>query len=209
MNKNEIRQIKSIQSSNTCSNLLKDIIGKNISYQRDSNISSKNNNTPQNKSASSHHILNSLGDETKSKSTLNIKIKKKEKHKKEKDKSDISKNKKRNKDKIAKILKNNERVKIPTGKRRSLAGNSIKFNINNILKSLTPAKEIKVRTDKNGIEINKINKKKVHITFLDDISPNHKITETINIQSFKQFNIIEKIQGEDNISNNNKCCNIF
>ena len=108
MNKNEIRQIKSIQSSNTCSNLLKDLIGKHISYQRDSNISSKNNNTPQNKSASSHHILNSLGDETKSKSTLNLKIKKKENEKKDKDKdkSHISKNKKKNKDKIAKILKN-------------------------------------------------------------------------------------------------------
>ena len=209
MNKNEIRQIKSIQSSNTCSNLLNDIIGKNISYQRDSNISSKNNKTPPNKSASSHHILNSLGDETKSKSTLNLKIKKKEKEKKDQDKSDICKNKKRNRDKIAKLLKNNERVKIPRGKRRSVAGNSIQFNINNMLKSLTPPKVIKVRTDKNGIEINKLNKKKVHITFLDDISPNNKFTETINIQSFKQFNIIEKLPGEDNISNYNKCCNIF
>ena len=77
-----------------------------------------------------------------------------------------------------------------------------------MLKSLTPPitpanDKVKVRTDKNGIEINKNNKKKVHITFLDDIPPN-KITDTINIQSFKQYNIIEKMPGEDD-ANPNKC----
>ena len=84
MNKKEIRQLNSIQSSNTCSNILNDLIGKNISYQRESNLSSSknNNNIQQNKSVSSNHILNSIGDETKDKSTINIKIKKKEKKEK-------------------------------------------------------------------------------------------------------------------------------
>ena len=227
MNKKEIRQLNSIQSSNTCSNILNDLIGKNISYQRESNLSSSknNNNIQQNKSVSSNHILNSIGDETKDKSTINIKIKKKEKkekkseeknkkrqksgEKEEKDKSNMDKNKKKSREKIIKILKHNEKLKIPTGKRRSIAGNSIKLNINNMLKSLTPPKEIKIRTDKNGIEINKLNKKKVHITFRDDISPNYKITDTINIESYKKFNVFETLSTENNLSNLNKCCNIF
>ena len=224
MNKKEIRQLNSIQSSNTCSNILNDLIGKNISYQRESNLSSSknNNNIPQNKSVSSNHILNSIGDETKDKSTINIKIKKKEKkseekkkkrqksrEKEEKDKNDMDKNKKKSREKILKILKHNEKLKIPTGKRRSIAGNSLKLNINNMLKSLTPPKEIKIRTDKNGIEINKLNKKKVHITFRDDISPNYKITDTINIESYKKFNVFETLSTENNLSNLNKCCNIF
>ena len=224
MNKKEIRQLNSIQSSNTCSNILNDLVGKNISYQRESNISSSknNNNIPQNKSVSSNHILNSIGDETKDKSTINIKIKKKEKkseekkkkrqksrEKEEKDKNDMDKNKKKSREKILKILKHNEKLKIPTGKRRSIAGNSLKLNINNMLKSLTPPKEIKIRTDKNGIEINKLNKKKVHITFRDDISPNYKITDTINIESYKKFNVFETLSTENNLSNLNKCCNIF
>ena len=224
MNKKEIRQLNSIQSSNTCSNILNDLIGKNISYQRESNLSSSknNNNIQQNKSVSSNHILNSIGDETKDKSTINIKIKKKEKkseekkkkrqksrEKEEKDKNDMDKNKKKSREKILKILKHNEKLKIPTGKRRSIAGNSIKLNINNMLKSLTPPKEIKIRTDKNGIEINKLNKKKVHITFRDDISPNNKITDTINIESYKKYNVFETLSTENNLSNLNKCCNIF
>ena len=224
MNKKEIRQLNSIQSSNTCSNILNDLVGKNISYQRESNLSSSknNNNIQQNKSVSSNHILNSIGDETKDKSTINIKIKKKEKkseekkkkrqksrEKEEKDKNDMDKNKKKSREKILKILKHNEKLKIPTGKRRSIAGNSIKLNINNMLKSLTPPKEIKIRTDKNGIEINKLNKKKVHITFRDDISPNYKITDTINIESYKKFNVFETLSTENNLSNLNKCCNIF
>ena len=227
MNKKEIRQLNSIQSSNTCSNILNDLVGKNISYQRESNISSSknNNNIPQNKSVSSNHILNSIGDETKDKSTINIKIKKKEKkekkseeknkkrqksgEKEEKDKNNMDKNKKKSREKIIKILKHNEKLKIPTGKRRSIAGNSLKLNINNMLKSLTPPKEIKIRTDKNGIEINKLNKKKVHITFRDDISPNNKITDTINIESYKKYNVFETLSTENNLSNLNKCCNIF
>ena len=113
------------------------------------------------------------------------------------------------------LLKSNEKLKIPTGKRRScVTGAGLKLNLNNdnnnILKTLTPPKKKKfIRTDKNGVEINKDNKKKVHITFLDEISPDHKITEVINIQSFKQYNVIEEIPGEDILPKISKCCSIF
>ncbi len=121
------------------------------------------------------------------------------------------------------MLKNNAKEKIPRAKRRSIGGNSNILNdFNNLLNlnSLTPPKTpqksqtkelniANVRKDKNGIEINKDNKKKVHITFLDDISPNNKITDTINIQSFKHYNIVEKLPCEKKTSNLSRCCNIF
>ena len=213
MNKKEIKQLNSIKSSHTCSHILKELSPKNISDQKESNISNKKTNNSKNKSESSNQ-LNSVGEEIKSKSSVNVNAKamKKEKEK-EKERNNRNKKKKRDGDKIIKLLKKNEKLKIPTGKRRSIAVNSIKLNlnnINNIAKSLTPPKaSFNIRTDKNGIEINKSNKKRFHITFLDDISPENKITDTINIQSFKKFNLVEKTQFENTISNYSKCCNIF
>ena len=87
-----------------------------------------------------------------------------------------------------------------------------KLNLNNINIFETekpPTKETKARKDKNGIEINKFNKKKVHITFLDNISPNNKITETIIIQSYKNYNLFDNIPNEENINKCGVCCNIF
>ena len=218
MNKNEIRQLNSIQSSNTCYHILKELGSKNI-INKESNISSnKNNNTLKNKSVSSNQISNSNCEETNSKNTVKIKIKK-EKEKKEK--NNINKKKKRKKDKVANLLKNSEKLKIPICKRRrSIAAECIKLNLNNlnnfnnnfndidIAKSFTPTVKKNIRTDKNGIEINKSNKKTVHITFLDDISPNNQITETVNIESFKQYNIVKKNTSENNLQKCN-CCFIF
>jgi hypothetical protein len=209
MNKNEVKQLKSSLSSNTGSNILNEINTntKNISSQKESQIVLNKNNTPKNKSISSNQIFVPIEEDKKSKHSKNSK--------KGKEKGDSYKNKKRNREKIAKLLKNNERIKIPSGKkRRSFAvdGNTLKLNLNNfnnILKSLTPPKQINVRTDKNGVEINKNNKKLVHITFLDDIPPNKKITDTVVIQSFKKFNIVEDLPGTQNISNCSKCCSIF
>ena len=202
MKKNGIKQLKNSQSINIISNPLNDLIPKNNSYQKESYITLNKNTS---KSISSNHIYDSTGEDIKSKNSKTSKNKKKEK--------DNIKSKKRSKEKIIKLLKNNEKLKIPTGKRRScVAGNGLKLNlnnINNILKSLTPPKINHIRTDKNGVEINKDNKKKVHITFLDEISPNKKITDTINIQSFKQLNIIEKLPWDDNVPRLSKCCNIF
>ena len=110
-------------------------------------------------------------------------------------------------------MKNKERIKIPTGKRLSNVNSSSKLNLNNINNSYgsekPQTKETKARKDKNGIEINKINKKKVHITFLDNISPNNKITETIIIQSYKKFNLCDNMPNEENINKCGVCCNIF
>ena len=127
-------------------------------------------------------------------------------------------NKKKRKSKdISKLLKNKEKIKIPIGKRMSNVNNSSKLNLNNINTILdshkpqeTQEKEIKIRKDKNGIEINKNNKKKVHITFLDKISPNNRISEIIVIQSYKKYNNL----SDDNLKDTNKnncgvCCSIF
>lgn len=201
MDKNEIRAVNSIQSNVTCSN---ETIKKN-SLPKDSRIKIGKIKRKK-KSVSSNHIY-LLREESKS-SLNNYKNKKKEKDK------NIQKTKKRSKDKIVNLLKNNEKLKIPTGKRRrSNADNDTRLKLNNIkdvLKSLTPPKEVIIRTDKNGIEINKNNKKKVHITFLDDISPNNKITDTVNIESYKKYNYIEKssVKKKDK-SNCSECCMIF
>ena len=210
MNKNEIRQLNSIQSSNTCYHILKELGSKNIVSNKESNISSnKHFNTFKNKSCSSNQISNSNFEETNSKNTVRIKIKK------EKEKSKINKKKKIKKDKMANLLKNNEKLKIPIDKRRrSIAAKCIKLNLNNfnndidIANPLTPKIKKNIRTDKNGIEINKNNKKKVHITFLDDISPNNQITDTVNIESFKQYNIVKKNPLENNLQKCN-CCIVF
>lgn len=195
MNKNEKKSLKSLQS--ITSNLEK--IKKNASYPKESyNLKMK--------SISSNQIytLDEGKDDKISKPSLNNTNYKKTK-KKGKEKNNHPRHKK--KDKMINLLKLNEQLKIPTGKRRSLANNNTKFilnEVNNIYKSLTPPKKTNIRTDKNGIEINKSNKKKVHITFLDDISPNNKITDTVNIQSYKQFNVIKNFSSLDN-NNKNKC----
>ena len=203
MNKNEIKALNSLQSYNTCSN---ETIKKNSSTPKDSQLK-LNKNNQKNKSISSNHIY-SLGDESKSSfNNNNNKSKKKSKGK------NIQRAKKKSKDRIVNLLKNNEKLKIPTGKRRSIAANNTKLklnNINDVLKSLTPPKEIIIRTDKNGIAINKNNRKKVHITFLDDISPHNKITETINIQSYKKYNVIERLSNQNNDKSNcSDCCITF
>lgn len=118
--------------------------------------------------------------------------------------------KRRKKNKILKLK--NEKLKIPTGKRRSISGQTSNLIINsfkNEIKSLTPPKIAKpknIRRDKYGIEINKINRKRVHITFIDYISPK-RITETIQIQSYKHLNKVETLPSEQRDSS--KCCNIF
>ena len=195
---------------------------KNINSIKTNLSINKNNDNSKNKSASTNHILNTIEDDIKVKDSFIIKTKKNKVPKiKKKKKNNDKKNKDKNK--LINFLKNSEKTKIPKDKRRSISGNSKMLNnFNNLLdlNSLTPprtpqksqTKELNIRNvrrDKNGIEINKDNKKKVHITFLDDISPNNKITDTVNIQSFKQYNIVEKIPMEKNISNISKCCYIF
>ena len=198
MSKNEIKIYKSNKSIKSFN---KNMSSKNVSNQL-MNLSSKY------ASSSSNNIVETIGDLSKCiTNTSNFKTPVKYK----KEKFGVSKKRRKSRD-ISKLLKNKEKIKIPTGKRMSNANNHTKLNLNNIniLESYKPStKELKIRRDKNGIEINKINKKKVHITFLDKISPNNKITETIIIQSYKKYNF-----SDDNIKNENNnncgvCCTII
>ena len=94
----------------------------------------------------------------------------------------------------------------------SIANNSLKFNLNNIekmIKELPKQKSKSLeRVDSFGNRINKENKKKVHIMFLDK-KPTKKLIEIIPIESFKQFNLMEKNPDDENIQKNFKCCQIF
>lgn len=199
-----------LSNSNEETQINDDIVKNNIPHKKKRKISL--NNIPKNKSSSTNILYDSFADDSKSKSSFV------ETNKKKKEKNELNKKKKRNKGnkgKITKFLKK-EKLKIPIGKRMSITQNTnLNLNINtnstknlNIVKSFTPRKDENIRTDKNGIEINKYNKKKVHITFIDEISPN-QITEIVNIESFKKFNIVEKPQNNQMISDYNKCCNIF
>ena len=198
MSKNEIKIYKSNKSIKSFN---KNMSSKNVSNQL-MNLSNKY------ASSSSNNIVETIGDLSKC-ITNASNFKTPVKYKKEK--LGVSKKRRKSRD-ISKLLKNKEKIKIPTGKRMSNANNHTKLNLNNIniLESYKPStKELKIRRDKNGIEINKINKKKVHITFLDKISPNNKITETIIIQSYKKYNF-----SDDNIKNENNnncgvCCTII
>ena len=185
-----------ISNSNEETQINDDTIKNNIPHKKKRKTSL--NNIPKHKS-STNLLSDSFADDTKSKSSC-VETKKK---------------KKRNKGKITKFLKK-EKLKIPIGKRMSISQNTnLNLIINNnspnnlnIVKSFTPRKDENIRMDKNGIEINKYNKKKVHITFIDEISPK-QITEIVNIESFKKFNVVEKTQGNQMIPDYKKCCNIF
>ena len=202
MTKNEPK-ILNIKNRYIDSEIVKTKEKKNASYQKDKHILL---NVPKHiaKSSSSNHVSLSLEEDTKSKSSCLI-TRIKQKHK---DKNVSTKKKKKNK-----ILKlKNEKLKIPTGKRRSISGQTSNLIINSVkndIKSLTPPKisiPKNIRKDKYGTEINKINKKKVHITFIDYISPK-RITETIHIQSYKHLNKIEVFPSEQRDSS--KCCILF
>ena len=192
--------IKIYKSSNSINSFHKHASSQNFSNQL-LNISNKY------ASSSSNNIIETIGDLSKCiTSASNFKTPKKQKVEK-----NIRIKKKRKSRELSKMIKMKEKIKIPSGKRMSNANSASKLNlnnINNIYESIKPTKEIKIRKDKNGIEINKINKKKVHITFLDNISPNNKITETIFIPSFKKYNLFD-----NNITYNNNncgvCCLIF
>ena len=155
MSKNEIKIYKSNKSIKSFN---KNMSSKNVSNQL-MNLSNKY------ASSSSNNIVETIGDLSKCiTNTSNFKTPVKYK----KEKLGVSKKRRKSRD-ISKLLKNKEKIKIPTGKRMSNANNHTKLNLNNIniLESYKPStKELKIRRDKNGIEINKINKKKCILLFL-------------------------------------------
>ena len=62
------------------------------------------------------------------------------------------------------------------------------------------------RTDRNGVQICKGNKKKVKVTFIDQIDENKKFEEIIDIQSIKKYNINYGIPKEDKYIKETVCC---
>ena len=193
MSKNEIKVIKSSKSINSFS--------KNLSSKNFSNHLYMSSNKYA--SSSSNNLLETIGDISKCRTnSSNYK-----KNRKKKEKNEFYK-KRRSRD-ISKLLKYKERIKIPTGKRYSNANFKSNLNMNNINKIYKKEQEKKIRRDKNGVEINKINKKQVHITFLDKISPNNKITEIIHIQSYKKLYMLENMNKEGTKNKCNICCVIF
>ena len=121
-------------------------------------------------------------------------------------KSASFKNKKREREKIIKLLRNNLKIKIPTGKRKSNAQIDSRLNINNIEKIIK--NHTKERKDSFGNKISKENKKNVHISFKDKVKKK-KLIELIPIESFKSFNIIEENKNKTTQPYCTRCCSIF
>lgn len=76
-----------------------------------------------------------------------------------------------------------------------------------------PKKIIKTeRVDRYGTVINRKNKKKVKLTFVDEIK-NEPLIDVVKIESFKKYNVVLGIPKEDKyvgISKNNcQCCILF
>ena len=121
-------------------------------------------------------------------------------------KSSSLKNKKKERIKLIKFLRNNEKVKIPNCKRKSNVEADLKLSINNIEKMIK--NHSKERNDSFGNKITKGNKKNVHICFQNN-SKKKKFIEYIPIESFKNFNIIENSQNKIAKPYITRCCAIF
>ena len=200
-NENDVKTIKNTLSSNP--EPIVEEIKKNTSISKQEQLALENKETNMKTISSNQIVEGTTGDDTKSK---NSSSKKNNSKKKSDKKCEPIKYKK--KSKISKFLKK-ERLKIPTGKRMSIANNTTKFNLNNIDKILLiPKQNSKTRVDKNGNKISKENKKNFHITFLDTL-PSCKLIEIIPIQSYKKYNFIENMPDEQIISFCSKCCQIY
>lgn len=109
---------------------------------------------------------------------------------------------KKNQEKIIKILKKTEKSKIP-----HIHKKGITIPIKPV-KLETPSLNKNNRVAKNGITINKINKKNYHISFADEVTDNSLI-EIIPVQSFKMYNSIQYIPKDEFFDDKKKCCFIF
>ena len=70
---------------------------------------------------------------------------------------------------------------------------------------IPPKEDNKIeRTDRYGTIINKKNKKKVKISFIDQIDRHKKLVTEVKIESFKKYNIILGIPKEDYYDGNDK-----
>ena len=62
------------------------------------------------------------------------------------------------------------------------------------------------RTDRNGVPICKGNKKKIKVTFIDQIDESKKFEEIIDIESIKKYNICYGLPKEDKYIKETVCC---
>ena len=74
-----------------------------------------------------------------------------------------------------------------------------------IKKEINNEKKTK-RTDRNGVQICKSNKKKIKVTFIDQIDQNKKFEEIIDIESIKKYNICYGLPKEDKYIKETVCC---
>ncbi len=128
------------------------------------------------------------------------------KHKQEKKKK---KKKKKNEEEKKKIEEKKEKTKININ---SITNNNNSHNIyviNNYFEEKKTKENLPIgkwkdgkRYDRKGIEIKKGGKQK--LTFIDKIGKG-KLIETIQIESFKEYNLIEEVCDD----RKNSCCNIF
>ena len=116
------------------------------------------------------------------------------------------KNKKSERTKLMKFLRNNEKAKIPNCKRKSNVESDLKLSVNNIETMIK--NNSKDRSDSFGNKITKGNKKNVHISFQNN-SKEKKFIEFIPIESFKSFNISEYNQKKIAKPYITRCCAIF
>ena len=70
------------------------------------------------------------------------------------------------------------------------------------------------RRDAFGNVIKRKNKKKIKISFVDEINQEQPLVSVIDIESYKKYNLIIGIPKEDNIQHNNvasncQCCAVF
>ena len=107
-----------------------------------------------------------------------------------------------------------KRIPIETKKKMFLVGNFLekkKENTSFLFKNKTTTNLLKknnFRTDRNGTTINKTNKKKVKVTFIDEIE-NKPLVQIIDIQNLKQINyLINEILNEKEVNKKRKvtCC---
>ena len=106
--------------------------------------------------------------------------------------------------KLAKILKESQKSKIPFNHKNSkLISLSIKPKI-----FALPSRNKNERIDRNGIVINKTNKNKIHITFIDKVQK-CKVAEYIQVESYKQYNIMDDMDKHGSLFGTNRCCCIF
>ena len=122
--------------------------------------------------------------------------------------SSISPTKKKPKSQKKKMLQFLSQEKVKTGKKE----------LNFITKKLEFKKEEpkkKERTDNFGDIINKQNKKKIKICFIDEVDNNQNLVTEIKIESFKTYNLIlglpknDYYGGENKKKNECSCCNII